>query len=464
MMGRDKDYSFREATTSICPHCLSSIPAKIILKNNSIYIMKHCPEHGEQTELLEEDADYFIRKEEFDKPGTLSKCQTSCKKGCPFDCGLCTSHEQHTCIALIEVTNNCDLKCPVCFAHSGNGEFLDLKTIEKMMDFYQDSEYNQAEILQISGGEPTTHPQILEILKLAKDKKFRYVMLNTNGLRISEDKEFTKALSTLNGGFEIYLQFDGFNKDAYKKLRGRDLTEVKKKAIENLTTYKIPITLVCTVEKDVNDSEIGKILKFGIETKYIRGVNFQPIAFFGRVSNSDIQNRITLTGVINRMEKQTKGMVRKSDFIPLPCNVNRVAVTYLYKKGEEFIPITRNAKIKEYLPLIKNTFAFRAEDVLGQSAKELLKGNFCDCLNFLKDFLPLVPMHLNMKSKEQKMMHVSENTFRITVTSFIDAYNFDMKSMKKECVHILTPDLKRIPFSSYNMIYREKYAKPHRDN
>jgi hypothetical protein len=455
MKPRERDYIYYSETTSLCPRCLNAIPAKIIIKNKSVHILKNCRKHGEQLELLEEDAEYYLKRGEYDKPGTLSKTQTKINKGCPFDCGLCPEHEQHTCIALLEITNDCDLKCPMCYAEAGKKNTLSLGKISKMLDMYQDSEFGKAELLQISGGEPTTHPDIIEIIKLARAKKFKYVMLNTNGLRISEDIDFVKELSQFKGGFEIYLQFDGFDKKAYFHLRGRDLTEIKRKAIKNLAEHEIPITLVSTIEKGVNDKEIGNIVKFGIETKYIRGVNFQPIAFFGRLNKVNLKDRITLTGILNRLEQQTNGMIKKGDFIPLPCNVERVAITFLYRSDGEFIPITRNAKIKKYLPFVKNTFTFMAEDVLRESAKGLLKGNFCDCLDFLKDFMPVVPAKFYLKSKKGKMDYVTENTFRISVTSFIDAYNFDAKSMKKECVHILTPDFRKIPFSSYNILHRQ---------
>jgi len=260
--------------------------AKVIIKDGSVYLLKHCEQHGEMTSLVEEDAKYYLSTPQYNKPGTTCKTQTETKHGCPFDCGLCPDHEQHGCISLIEVTNFCDLKCPTCYASSGVGDFLTMGKIEKMMDFLIDSEEGEGEILQISGGEPTTHPKILDILRLAKSKPFKCVMLNTNGLRIAEDENFAKELSEFRGKFEIYLQFDGFKKSTYENLRGRDLLATKKKAIQNLVKYKVPVTLVATIKKGINDDEIGEIVKFGLDTKCIRGVNFQPIAYFGRLSDT----------------------------------------------------------------------------------------------------------------------------------------------------------------------------------
>lgn len=459
----NNDSSIVETVQSLCPHCLEKIPADIIVKDGKVFMSKVCSEHGEFLALIEEDADYYLSRNDYDKPPTESKSQTKVEKGCPFDCGLCAVHKQHTCIALIEVTNDCNLKCPVCYASAGRKEYLDMATIEKMMDFYQEAEYGKAEILQLSGGEPTVHPKIIEIIKLARTKNFKHVMLNTNGLRISEDIKFVEELSEFVGGFEIYFQFDGLDGNIYSALRGRDILDIKLKAIDNLVRYKIPVTIVSTIKRGVNDDEIGKIVQFGLKTPFVRGVNFQPVTYFGRGRTGDNFNRVTMTDILNRIEEQTAGTIKKDDFIPLPCNVDKIAVNYMYRQENEFIPVSRNVKIKNFLPMIKNSLAFDVQDVLSQTAEGLVQGNVCGCLSFLKDFLPKENKGVNLDERKNRVDYVNENTFRVTVISFMDVYNFDCKVIKKECIHIITPDLKRIPFSTYNMLYREQYAEESAD-
>ncbi len=445
-----------EETSSLCNICEKIIPAKIKIENGKVFIYKTCKLHGLQKEILEEDAEYHLRKSSYDKPGNTISPETKKSKGCPFDCGLCPSHEQHTCNALIDITGKCDLGCPMCYASSGKGKHLDVQIIEKMMDFFQRKEGGNAEILQISGGEPTTHPDITKIIEISKKKKFRYVMLNTNGLRIASDEDFVKSLAKFKGRFEIYLQFDGFKDSVSQFFRGKkDLLETKLKAIKNLQKYKLPVTLVATVQKGINDDEIGKIFEFAINTPGIRGINFQPVAFFGRSNKVDTTDRITLSGVINRLEQQTGGVIKKTDIVPLPCNVHRVGVSYLYKDKDGFFPLTRKVDVKNYLPLIDNTFAFDADKILDD--KTILIG-CCSCFSkFFNDFGKLIPKNYKTLTDEEKMSWWDEHSFRISVVSFIDKYNFDMRSMKKECVHFITPDLKRIPFSSYNMFYRKLY-------
>lgn len=452
----NRDYIFYESTNSLCPECLNIVPAKVIIKDKKIYLLKYCPTHGEGLELLEDIADYHLKKKQFDKPGTSMKIHTKVEKGCPFDCGTCPQHDQHACIGFIEVTNKCNLQCPLCYANSGEGDFLSLETIEKMMDFFLDSENGIGEILQLSGGEPTLHPNIIDIIKMALDKNIKFVVLNTNGLRLAEDETFVAQLQQFIGRIEIYLQFDGFKESTYLNLRGKNLLPIKLRALENIAKYKIPTTLVAAVTAGINIDEVGELFSFAINAPYVRGINFQPTVFLGRTDEINRSNRVTLSGVLKALEGQTSGMLKIDDFIPLPCNVERIAITYMYKSSKGgFIPITRDTRIQDYLHIINNTFVFTIEDALKNSGDNIsdIKST-CDCLKFLKDFRHIVPVDFFLKSKDKKREYVDHNTFRVTVTSFLDPYNFDTKSMQKECVHLITPDLRKIPFSAYNIIHR----------
>ncbi len=447
-----KDYVLLESTLSICSECLEKVEAKIIRKKAWIFIRKFCPKHGIQEEILEENPQYFNKKSLYYKPWTACETQTKYNKWCPRDCWLCPHHEQHTCIGLIEITNKCDLWCPTCYANSGEWKFLDLATIEKMMDFYQETEYNKADILQISGGEPTMHPEILQIIELAKKKNFKYVMLNTNGLRIANDEEFAKKLGEFKLWFELYLQFDWFKSTTYEKLRGKNILEQKLQAIKNLQKYKIPTTLVSTIEAGTNEDEIGEIVNFWLKESYIRWVNFQPVAFFWRWPK-ERKNRITLSGIIDRLEKQSDGLIKFDDVIPLPCDPDRVALTYLYKKKDIWKTIVHHIDISKNLWSIKNTFAFDLRDIIQEKKQWDCCSGVC---NPWAGLTKILEPRLILMSKQEQSDYVNNNFFRISIKSFIDIYNFDIKSVQKDCVHIITPDLKKIPFSTYNMFYRSK--------
>jgi 7,8-dihydro-6-hydroxymethylpterin dimethyltransferase len=454
-MGSPREYLFHAATGGLCNDCLSSIPAKTVIRDGRVFLHKRCPAHGFQEELLEEDAAWYLGRREFDKPGTRSAVETRVRDGCPRDCGLCPDHEQHTCIGLIEITGRCDLGCPTCFATAGGaGTALPLDRVTAMMDAYLAAEGGEAQIVQVSGGEPTTHPEVIGILREARARPFRWVMLNTNGLRIANEPAFADALAEFGDRFEVYLQFDGFDAEAHVRLRGRDVRDVKRRAIEALAARGIPVTLVMTAQAGVNDREIGAVVAFGIGAAGVRGVNIQPAAWFGRQAGTPGPDRLTLTGVLSRIEGQTNGMLRRGDFVPLPCDVDRVAISYLYRQGGAFIPATRQEKVRRHVPLIDNTLMFDTSDVLRTTAQALAAGRVCDCLGFLRDFLPLAPVSLALKSQAAQAKFVTDNTFRVTVTSFLDRFNFEAGAMKKECVHVITADGRRVPFSAFNILHR----------
>ena len=446
-----KDYDFLEWTTSLCPECLKTVPGKIVARGGRVFIRKQCAVHGQQEELLEDDAAYFIHRNEFSRPGSACELQVGIVNGCPYDCGLCPNHEQHTCIGLIEVNTACNLRCPACYADAGRPGALSLPVIRRMIDFYMASEYGKAEILQLSGGEPTLHPEILDVIGYAWSAGLAYVMLNTNGLRLASDEPFVRELGKLVGNFEVYLQFDGLNGRVSRTLRGRNCLPEKLRAVEMLEKHNIPTTLVMTVQNGENDGQIGDVVAFAMRHRNIRGVNFQPMAYFGRRSMAAVpQDRATLTGVLQKIEAQTAGLIRMADFAPLPCDVDRVAVTFLYRKNGAYTPVTRGIDLRQYLPYIRNTFAFRAEEFIAATGET----GSCCCGNMLGKFSPA----FLLKSKPERVQYINDNLFRLSVVSFVDAYNFDMKAMQKECVHVITPDLHKIPFSAYNLLHRSKYA------
>ncbi|MDR0476749.1 MAG: radical SAM protein [Desulfobulbaceae bacterium] len=448
----NRDYIYQTFTRTICSKCGGLIDGKIVYNEKGVFILKNCRTCGEHFEILEEDFQYHLQKYKYDKQGTKSGTQTIISRGCPYDCGLCENHDQHTCIGLIEITRRCNLSCPICYARAVDDADLPLHLVEKMMDFYMSAENNRAEILQISGGEPTLHEYIIDIIGMAKHKGFKYVMLNTNGVRIAEDENFVREIAKFRGGFEIYLQFDGLENKVYSRLRGKNLVSIKKKAIKNLNKYNVPTTLVATIEGGVSDHLCGEILVYGMNQPCVRGVNYQPVSYYGNIDAPP--DRVTLSGVLNRIEKQTNKMIKTSDFIPLPCNVERVAITYLFKDKDGFIPVIRDRDLSEFKRFIGNTFMFTLEDALENFNDGSKIFNVCACCDFINDIKKYSPGNFILKSKEEKMKFVDENTFRISVSSFVDKYNFDMKSMQKECVHIITTDLRRIPFSAYNMIHR----------
>ena len=457
----DRPYIYHNFTNSLCPRCLKVIQAKVILQDNKVYMLKTCPDHGAMRTLLSSDAAYYLSQSQYNKPGTLPRhFQTRVEQGCPLDCGLCTDHEQHTCLALVEITEACNLRCPTCFANSDIGRFSPLEEVERMLDTVIENE-GYADVVQFSGGEPTIHPQLIEILEMAKKKRIKAIMINTNGVRIARDEDFVRQLSAFKGNFEVYLQFDGFRQSTYEALRGLDLRAVKERAIANLTRYEIPINLTATIKQGINEDEIGEIVKFGVAQKMVRGVTFQPVTDVGRRDDFDAMHRTTVPDVIRAINEQTNGMFRKTDFVPLPCHSDCISMTYAYVKGNKVKPLPRYVDVKSYLDVIGNQVNFRVEDmkgVVGEALMRLWSASMpLSTVNALRDFSCCLPVAPQALSQQEHGSVLYENMFRIVIIAFMDAWNFDVRSAKKCCVHHVLPDGKIMPFCSYNTLHRPKY-------
>ena len=285
-MAKTRPYLFYDVALSICSTCYRKVEAKTVFQDGNVFLLKRCPQHGSERVLIADDIDYYRRcREIFIKPPEMPLVyNTPVKWGCPYDCGLCTDHEQHSCLTLVEICDYCNLRCPVCYAASGpeRQQFRDLKQIEKMLDAVVRNE-GHPDVVQLSGGEPTVHPNFFEIVELAKARPIRHLMVNTNGVRIAQEEDFVRRLADYKEDFEVYLQFDSFEREPLMQLRGADLRRIREDALEKLNRYNIHTNLVVTLKKGLNDHEIGKIIDFALQQPCVRGVTFQPIQDAGRL-------------------------------------------------------------------------------------------------------------------------------------------------------------------------------------
>src|SRR5438105_3429169 len=303
---KDVDYVFFELTRSICPQCRRVIDAHILLRDNKVYMRKRCPEHGSFEGLVYGYAQSYISSARINKPGNIPLAySTPIQHGCPHDCGLCPDHQQHACLGIIEVNSACNMDCPLCFANAGAGFNLTLEEVEGMLDHLVETE-GHPEVVQFSGGEPSIHPHILQMMRAAKARNIRHVMLNTNGKRIADDDMFLAALADIHPS--IYFQFDGFTSETYRVLRGEpDLLQLKLRALDRLAATGLSVILVPAIERGVNLHEVGAIVKFAIAHPAVRGINFQPAFHSGRHGEHDPLQRLTIPDILRAMEEQTAG-------------------------------------------------------------------------------------------------------------------------------------------------------------
>ncbi len=453
---KDADYVFYELTRSICPDCRKVIDAKVLLRHNKVYMSKRCPTCGPFEGLIYGDAEAYAAFGKYNKPGTIPLAySTDIVEGCPHDCGLCPDHQQHACLGIIEVNSACNMACPLCFANASPGFSLTLPEVDEMLDHFVATEGNP-EVVQFSGGEPTIHPQILDFVRAAHARGIRHVMINTNGKRLAHDDRFLAELNEVRAS--IYFQFDGFEPETHRIIRGEpDILPEKLAALDRLAAIGINVTLVPAIERGVNEHEIGRIIQFAIQHPAVRGINFQPAFHAGRHLHHDPLQRMTIPDILRLIEQQTAGQFLVSDFIPVPCCFPTCnSVTYALVEGENVTPLSRIVNVYDYLDYITNR-------VMPDFSLEIRKA--------LEGLWSSSSVPGSQKSAEQFQMSceacgipgngtlgdLAKNMLMIMLQDFMDPYTFNQKNLMKCCKEFLVPGGKQIPFCAYNTIgYREQ--------
>ena len=445
-------YIFYGQTTSLCEECLDLVPAKILQEGDNIYYQKRCKTHGVQKTIISSDADYYRKIKSYLKPGDhpLTR-QTKIDYGCPLDCGLCPDHEQHSCLALLEINEACNLNCPLCFAKSGTDKTGErsLTEIEAMLDILVASE-GEPDLVQISGGEPTIHSQFFEIMDACRRRPIRHLMLNTNGVRIAKDKNFVQKLARYKQGFEVYLQFDSLKRDALMDMRGADLRQIRLDALAQLEEIGLSTTLVVAVKKGVNDDELNEIVNFALGYKCVRGVTFQTVQDTGRNTGFDKnKNRSLLTDIRRTL---SKGVFSADDLVPLPCNPDQICIGYGIRNGRKVAPITSMFPAEVLTATMPNTVTFEGYPELRAAVFDLL--SLSTTASDTTDKLASVLCCLPKASVPDDLSY--ENTFRVVIVDFMDKYNFCLSGIKRSCTHFIEPDGKIYPFETFNLFYRDK--------
>ena len=498
-----------KTTDSLCPECKKIIKARIFEENGKVMIEKECKEHGSFKDVYWSDVEMYLRAEEwaFDGVG-IQNPKIKDATECPNQCGLCNLHLSHTCLANVDLTNRCNLKCPICFANANAAGYVYEPSFEQIVDMLKilrDERPVACTAVQFSGGEPTIYPKFFDVIKAAKKLGFSQIQVATNGIKFANDPNFAQKCEDL-GLHTVYLQFDGLREEIYIKARGRPLMDVKQKAIDNCRSANpMPLTvvLVPTILNGINDDQVGPILDYAIENRdVIRAVNYQPVAFTGRISQEEREEgRFTLPDLADRFEKQTT-YLKKEDFYPVPCVAPiselisiitgdaKVAftchphcgiATYIFVDDGNVIPITRFIDVDGMLKEMEN-LAMKASTTLGQFAlklgsaikskkgkeKSLLKifdryfGKYINEEKMPKN-LDIRSILTNVLSTEDKsaLAEFSRNAIMVGGMHFQDLYNYDIERVKRCVIHYATPDGRIIPFCAYNggPTYREEVEK-----
>jgi len=474
--------------SSLCPTCLKVIKARIFQEGEAVMIDKRCEDHGDFKDTYWSDVTLYKRFMSYwiDCPGIDGPSQA--RQGCPLDCGICENHKTGTLLGNIDVTGRCNLSCPVCFANAGgSANEPTMDQLRVMMQILRDQGPVPCSAIQFSGGEPTMRYDLPEIVALAKQLGFFQIQVATNGMKLARSPDLCRDL-VRNGLTAIYLQFDGITPDPYQTLRGRDLLPLKYQAIENLRAAKqMSIVLVPTLAKGVNDGQVGDIVKFAFNNSdVVKGVNFQPISFVGRIDQVEKANkRITIPDILSLLEDQTDNEITKDDFYPVPfvAPISSLiaaetgvlqptltvhpccgAGTYVYRINGRMIPITRFVDVEGLMERIKEV----VKDYDGSRIGRLRMNGM-----ILKEMPKFIdesgtPGSLNLTGlllsvfrtgTWESLAEFHNNSLFIGIMHFQDAYNMDLERLQRCGIHYILPEGRIIPFCSYNTVHRCRSSK-----
>jgi uncharacterized radical SAM superfamily Fe-S cluster-containing enzyme len=452
-------------TTSTCPGCLELLVCDVVIRGGRVYFKKLCPRCGPSEALVSEDAAYYVRAYGYARAGTEPlRFAAEVQHGCPTDCGTCNDHEQHTCLPIIEVTDHCNLECPICIVDNQYSNHISLDDFTRVIDTLVLNE-GACESVALSGGEPTSHPQILDLVRIASRPEIGRVVVITNGLRLGKDRRFAEALKA--SGAYVALQLDGFTAEAHEKIRGRDLCEEKEAALAALRELDIPTQIIFVATRGVNDDQIGRVVELFLREDHILSLNFQPAAYTGHGGGAfahDPMDRLTIPGVIRRIEEQTGGKLRTSDFAPLPCSHPQcVSLTYLLRLEDgTHLPFGRFVDFRRHGTLLRSSATLGASPEIEQALQDVLYDVFArqdevergpEVMAALRRALDVMFPDRPMTDAE-KIRAGEHQAKSIFLHHYMDRHDFDLERLRKCCHHYPQLDGKIMPACGFNMFHR----------
>ncbi|NHZ87771.1 radical SAM protein [Massilia sp. CCM 8733] len=462
--GKEGDHYFKH-TTSTCPGCLALLPADVVIRDGKVYFVKNCEKCGPSEALVSEDAAYYVDAYSYARAGTEPLVfATEVEKGCPTDCGTCGDHEQHTCLPIIEITDYCNLECPVCIVNNTNAYHLSNEAFTRMIDTLVRNE-GQVESIALSGGEPTSHPRLMELIAIATREEIGRIVIITNGLRLGRDRAFAEKIKA--SGAYIALQFDGFTADTHEKIRGRDLCDEKSAALRMLKDLNIPTQLIFVAARGVNEHQIGQVVEMFLSEDHFLSLNFQPVAFTGAGGGQfahDPMDRLTIPGVIKAIEEQTNGKLKVSDFAPLPCSHPQcVSLSYLLRMNDgSHIPFGRFVDFRTHGTLLRSSATLGASPEIHDAMSDVVHDVFArqdeiersaDILAALRRTIDVMFPNRPVSAKEA--IHLGEQQAKsIFLHHYMDRHDFDLERLRKCCHHYPQVDGRIMPACGFNMFHR----------
>lgn len=473
-------------THGVCPTCRRLVPAKVVVDGPDVYFERFCRAHGVSRSLVWRDVDDYLRSLRYVKPAWVpQQFAGDASAACPTGCGFCSRHEQHLCLPIVEITTRCDLACPACLVSAGRPWAMTRAEFARMLDRLIAAE-RQIDILNLSGGEPLVHPQVLELIDEALSRpEIVRVSISTNGLALVREPRLLEQLQERN--VVVSLQFDGFDPRAYEQLRGRPLLTEKRAILDRLRTCGTTTSLTMTVAGGVNDDQFPAVLDYFFAQPHIVSLMIQPLAFAGRGQQlSDHVARLTIPDIVQRLAAAGHPQVRADDFLPLPCShplcfrlafflmLDSGGAVPLYQLGTQdsgcgcagacngMVSLARLVEPAQWLDALANRTVFGLDSDEQQRLKDMIYAIWSGPAAALPDADAVMQTLRSVLDEMARQRFDPRLAFRITerrvksifIHAFQDAETFDLARVRRCCNAYPQPDGTLIPACVHNVLGR----------
>jgi 7,8-dihydro-6-hydroxymethylpterin dimethyltransferase len=464
-------------TTSLCKHCKEAVPARVVALGTEVWMHKHCEQHGAQQVRLSTNAEWYEQtraQAELTRSAAMPPRQfkKDVDLGCPFDCGPCTLHTQKVRLPVVTITSACNLDCPICYVHNKNDDayHMSLEDFGKILEHLRTDHGTELDIVNLTGGEPTMHPRLFEMLEMAAAAGIHRVTVCSNGIRLAKDEAFVKRLGELNA--RIALSFDTFDPHADKLLQGAQMLPIKLEALRLCEKHGVDVTLIPVMTRGVNEHEIGQIIDFAVRGSQVRHVEVHTMTFTGQSGSSfDRTGRISMFEVLEEIEKTSQGLLRPTDFVSSPCAhplCYQIAYLLIDPDGGPPIPFTRFMPAREVYAALSDRLYLEPTARLEESMKAAIDRLWLDAdddpeaaraLRLLRAMLEMMFPSDRPLTRDEALRAGERAVKAVYVHSHMDEETFDTERAIDCCDSNCYADGSTVPVCNYNVLFREKEAK-----
>jgi uncharacterized radical SAM superfamily Fe-S cluster-containing enzyme len=458
-------------TTSLCRVCKNAVPADVVATaDGEVWMRKRCDHHGDQDVRLSTDAGWYEETRAIKQHAAPPRLRPrTIDLGCPFDCGPCEAHSQKVRLPVVTITSACNLDCPICYVHNKNDDayHMGVDDFTRVLHHLRDDHGGELDIVNITGGEPTLHPQLLELIDLAHREGIHRVTVCSNGLRLARDEELVRRLAAVDA--RVALSFDSFERDADYLLQGAHLLATKQRCMELLEKHGVSTTLIPVMTRGVNDHEVGALIAYGLARSNVRHLEIHTITYTGQGGvHFDRAGRISMFEVLQRIEETTGGLLGPGDFVPSPCAhplCYQIAYLLIDPDGGPPVPFTHFLSRDELYRALSDRLYMEPTPGLEAVMRDAIDRLWVDGGDGTERILRLLRRMLDdmfpadrVLTRREALAAGERAVKAIYIHSHMDEETFDTERAMDCCDSNCYPDGTTVPVCNYNVLYREKEA------